>query len=156
MLRPMLASRAGKLYTGTMMFHGDSRLLADTSITVDMLEADLELWLEHCTTRDILAVLNYARHHCKADAAPGAAAAGILSIGKLLFICLRRCPNGVLPRLVFSQALVNIHRRNPIYFGKRPIVSVAGEIVGITRCALSKVRRRTLIDTGAHAYFTCT
>ena len=152
----MLASRAGKLYTGTMMFHGDSRLLADTSVTVDMLEADLELWLEHCTVRDILKVLTFARHHCKADAAPDTAGPGILSIAKLLFICLRRCPNGVLPQKVFSQALVNIHRRNPIYFGKRPIVNVAGEITAIIRCVLAKVRRRTLIDTGAHAYLTCT
>ena len=139
-----------------MMFHGDSRLLPDTSVTVDMLEADLELWLENCTGRDILQILSIARHTCKSDPASGNAGPGIVSIAKLLFICLRRCPNGILPRIVFSQALVNIHRRNPIYFGNRPIVSVAGEIVGITRCALSKVRHRTLIDTGAHAYFTCT
>ena len=123
------------------MFHGDSRLLADTSVTVDMLEADLELWLEHCTVRDILGMLCCARHHCKADAAPGTAAPGIVSIGKLLFICLRRCPNGALPRKSFSHAVANIHRRNPIYFGCRPIVNVADEIMGIVRCALAKVRR---------------
>ena len=124
------------------MFHGDSRLLPDTSVTVDMLEADLELWLEHCTVRDILQILSIARHTCKSDPASGNAGPGIVSIAKLLFICLRRCPNGALPRKVFSQAVENIHRRNPIYFGSRPIVNVADEIMGIVRCALAKVRRR--------------
>ena len=137
----MLPSRAGKLYKGAMIFHGDSRLLADTSVTVDMLEADLELWLQHCTVRDILKILHVARHSCNHDPALATAGAGIVSIAKLLFICLRRCLNGALPRKSFSHAVANIHRRNPIYFGCRPIVNVADEIMGIVRCALAKVRR---------------
>ena len=116
--------------------------MSDPSITVAMLEADLECWLRHCNSRDILSLLFIARSTCGWKLAPGSCVRGIASIAKLLYICLQRCPNAVLPRKAFSQAIKNLHKREPVYHGERKISNVADEIMATIRCAMAKVQRR--------------
>jgi len=123
-------------------FHGASRLVSDPSVTVTMLEEDIEAWLAHTASRDILKLVMLVRETCTFKCSPASCIPAIISIANLLFICLERCPNAVLPRLSFSRAVVNVHERAPLYFGERPIKMVADEFMGTIRCALAKVHRR--------------
>ena len=123
-------------------FHGAGRLVADPSVNVEMLEDDIEECRKHTTSRDILILLTHVRDKCTYKRAPAYFVPGITSIAKLLFICLQRCPNTVLPRTPFARAVVNVHERDPVYFGERPIRMVADEFMGTVRCALAKVHRR--------------
>ena len=140
----------------TLMFQGNERLVADPSVTVDMIERDLEEWLSHCNSRDILGLLSVVQRTCGMKLAPSTCVSGIVSVAKLMHICLQRCPNGVLPRKTFSLAVRNIHQRNPVYHGEACIVIKADDITGIIRCALAKVRRRPVFHTGAYAHRACT
>ena len=137
-------------------FHGAGRLLADPTVTVGMLEEDLEEWLRHTSSRDILRLVALVRETCTWKRAPASCVPAILSIAKLLSICLQRCPNAVLPRRLFARAVMNIHEKDPIYFGERPIRTVADEFIGTVRCALAKVHRRPSDATGVYAHRTLT
>ena len=109
----------------------EPRLVADPTITVEMLEADIEEWLQHCTSRDILALLSQARRWCSDRLSPASCTLGIMSIAKLLYICLQRMPNAVLPRSLFTTALMKVHERQPIYVGERTLLNVADEATSI-------------------------
>ena len=126
----------------TLMFQGNERLVADPSVTVDMIERDLEEWLSHCNSRDILGLLSVVQRTCGMKLAPSTCVSGIVTVAKLMHICLQRCPNAVLPRKAFSQAVKNIHEREPVYHGERKIPNVADEIMATIRCAMAKVQRR--------------
>ena len=126
----------------TPTFLGAERLVADPTVSVTMLEEDIEAWLAETTSRDVLKLVCHVRESCTYKRAPASCIRGIISIAKLLFICLQRCPNAVLPRLLFSRAVVHCHERNPVYFGERCIRQVADEFMGTVRCALAKVHRR--------------
>ena len=106
-----------------------------------MLEEDIESWLKVCETREILHLLEVAECTIGRKLAPFTCLAGILSIKTLLFICIQRQPNTVLPRKALSQAILNVHAKSPIYLGSRCMEIVACEARKIIRSALEKVRR---------------
>ena len=105
-----------------------------------MLEDDIERWLDICGSREILKILEVAAMIGR-KLAPFTCLAGILSIKTLLFICLERHPNAVLPRKALEQAIINVHAKSPIYLGSRCMEIVAAESRDIIRGALEKVRR---------------
>ena len=121
-------------------FHGAGRLVADPTVTVGMLEEDIEAWLEHTSSRDILRLVAHVRDTCTYKRSPAGCVKAIVSIAALLYICLQRCPNAVLPRMLFARAVENVHARASVYFGERAIRLVADEFMGTVRCALAKVR----------------
>ena len=120
--------------------HLGERTRADASVTVGMLQADVESWLEFCDSRDILALFHHVRRKEYHKHAPSTCLGGIVSIKTLLYIMLQRVPNSVVPRSKFIQALINVHQKASIYVGERSIANVADEISGYVRVALAKVR----------------
>ena len=121
------------------MYLGE-RTRADASVTVGMLQADVECWLEECGSRDILTLFHMARRTIGVKYAPSTCLGGILSIKKLLYILLQRVPNAVVPRCRFREAIANVHKTKRLYIGERTISNVGDEIYGFVQCALAKVR----------------
>ena len=145
-------------HTGCPMAHSkaESRLIADPTVTVAMLEEDIETWLRQCTTRDMLSLLSLTRLTCGPSYSPGRCVPGLVSIARLLNLCLKRLPNAVIHRTRFTQALMNVHKRQEIYIGERSIRNVADEITSYVRVALSKVSHARWVDTALHAHHTST
>ena len=138
-----------------MTLPGWERLMADASVTVEDLERDIEKWLALCTSRDGVALFNVARLTLGRSLAPSTCLPGIVSIAKLLYICLQRCPNGVIPRSRFTRALVNVHSKANLELGDRhgnQTMAVAAELMQLTRCALAKVRRGRLVPWAVYAH----
>ena len=106
-----------------------------------MMEDDIERWLKVCETREILQLLGDATCTLGRHLAPFTCLAGVLSIKTLLFICIERHPNAVLPRKALSQAIINVHAKSPVYLGQRRMELVATEARDIIRGAMGKVRR---------------
>ena len=118
------------------------RLHADPTITVAMMEDDIEKWLDQqCESKCIVDLLSGARRYLGHKLSPATCLQGILSIKDLLFIFLQRHPNAVVPRLRLRQAIINAHKRRPLYAGGKKIEVVAEEARQIIRCAMAKVRR---------------
>ena len=120
--------------------HLGERTRADASVTVGMLQADVECWLEACGSRDLLTLFHMARRTVGVKSAPSTCLGGILSIKKLLYILLQRVPNACIPRCRFREAIANVHKTKSLYLGERTISNVADEIYGYVQTALAKVR----------------
>ena len=116
------------------------RMKAAKNVDAADIETDLEDYWQHMGSRDLLKLFGRLLDLAFESETPSKLVGEIAVHERFFEKMLALCPNAILPRVRFREAVCNSHRSSPVFFSKRQIHNVAEEFRQAVRVCMSVLR----------------